>query len=46
VPTAPKITGVSNDVAFRKLVVELGVARAEALLVEVKKKLAELFAGG
>jgi hypothetical protein len=46
VPTAPKITGVSNDVAFKKLVVELGVARAEALVVEVKRKLAELFAGG
>lgn len=44
-PTAPKPLGVSDEVAFRKLVVELGVARAEALLVEVKKKLAELFAG-
>lgn len=44
-PTAPKSTSVSSDVAFKKLVVELGVARAEALLAEVKKKLAELFAG-
>lgn len=42
---APKGTAVAGEVAFRKLVVELGVARAEALIVEVKRKLAELFAG-
>jgi hypothetical protein len=42
---APVTPGVSDEVAFRKLVVELGVARAEALFVEVKKKLAALFAG-
>jgi predicted component of type VI protein secretion system len=45
-PAAQKSSGASSDVAFKKLVVELGVARAETLLVEVKKKLAELFAGG
>jgi hypothetical protein len=36
---------VSNEVAFRKLVLDLGLERAKGLLAEVEKKIAEVIAG-
>jgi hypothetical protein len=41
--TAPVV--VSNEVAFRKLVLDLGLERAKGLLAEVEKKIAEVIAG-
>ena len=42
---APAASGGSSEAAFRKLVLDLGIARAKSLLSEVESKLAALISG-
>jgi len=41
----PSSAGSASEITFRKLVLDLGLARAKALLREVEQKLADLIAG-